>query len=394
MWNTGDTMECESCQPSSREERKASRRSRSRDGARSRGKSVSTSPGRHRRSQADQEKSQQETEWPPCFEKDGSAFVLDSRSGMFYESRSDFFYDPKSKLYYGNKKGSYFKYDDALTPPFVEFHKVADNPGKGVDPTAVSLDPIADTTIEVRKTSVISINIKSKKAKKRMKVNETNAVQPVVTKHQKKQAANLEKWSERKAEIQAELPASPGSTVATASIATSNPEKIVRTAKGEPICTVCKRKFPSVEKLRLHERMSELHKQNLAKNAATAAAGHKRRPSPPATEYQDRAKKRRELHGPEIAIPPPKVASLPITSHDPEPHRPEDNLGSSNIGNQMLQKLGWKEGSTLGRKSNDGSETESGDTGQTKEQDSRIQHLRQDWDRIESMAGSRNGQYK
>jgi hypothetical protein len=35
-------------------------------------------------------------EWPPPFEESGSAFVFDSRCGMFYESVSDFFYDPKS----------------------------------------------------------------------------------------------------------------------------------------------------------------------------------------------------------------------------------------------------------------------------------------------------------
>ena len=55
--------------------------------------------------------------------------------------------------------------------------------------------------------------------------------------------------------------------------------------------------------------------------------------------------------------------------------RPEDNLGESNIGNQMLQKLGWKSGSSLGR----GGEGEQARTQST---------LVKDWEKIETLASS------
>ena len=401
MWNSTDATQCERCEAPNQLEGMSNQRKfhngtrsvgRSVDSRRSRGPSASASPSRRRRLPSSQP--QQEREWPPFFEENGSAFVLDSRSGMFYEALSDFFYDPKSKLYYGNKKGSYFRYDEAKNPPFVEFHRVIENPGKEgetpVDPTAVALDPIADATIEVKKTSLISINIKSKKMKKRGKVSEPKVAPQIGTKHQKEQVANIEKWSERQAEIQAELSTdSSAQDVGASAVASKNSEKILKTAKGEPICTICKRKFPTVEKLRLHEKLSELHKQNLAKQ--TAAAGLKRKP-PPVIEYQDRAKKRRELHGPDAAIGLPTAASLTLPPNDTEPQKPGDSLGTNNIGNQMLQKLGWKEGASLGRKSNEESDSASGENGgeQSKKEDSTIENLRQDWDRIESMAAKQN----
>ncbi len=55
--------------------------------------------------------------------------------------------------------------------------------------------------------------------------------------------------------------------------------------------------------------------------------------------------------------------------------RPEDHLGTANIGNKMLQKLGWKGGS-LGRKGNFDSGTNYG--------------LKKDWEIIEKAAISKN----
>ena len=83
-------------------------------------------------------------------------------------------------------------------------------------------------------------------------------------------------------------------------------------------------------------------------------------------EYRDRARERRNLHGPDNA---PVVAmedqSVAVTSVDT---RPESNLGEDNIGNKMLQKLGWKLGKSLGAL---------GDT---------PNHLVKDWERIEFIA--------
>ena len=44
-----------------------------------------------------------------------------------------------------------------------------------------------------------------------------------------------------------------------------NRNKDIEENNKEAICLICQRKFASVEKLKLHEKLSELHQQNLAK---------------------------------------------------------------------------------------------------------------------------------
>jgi hypothetical protein len=334
-----------------------------------------------------------EREWPPCFDDDGVSFVLDSLSGMFYEARSDFFYDPKSKLYYGNKKGAYFSYDRSKSPPFVEVQKVI-QPDEGMDVPIINSEPSSGTTPK-SKGIVISINIKTKITKKREKV---------VLKAQKEQAANMEKWSQRQAEVKASSEASlaPSSTEGAAS---SKPDKVHKTDKGEPICIICRRRFPTLDKLKLHENLSELHKQNLQKLAEKKAAQQvslslalpdsaPTQPSEPSaqqpvsTEYEDRAQKRRKMYGQELTMPPPLRNTFSLDEAPPSlttPSSSADNLGDSNIGNQMLQRLGWTAGSGLGRHASGSDEGGSGD-----KKDSQIDVLRQDWDRIEALAAGTN----
>ena len=331
-------------------------------------------------------------EWPPCFDTNGPAFVFDSRSGMFYESRSDFFYDPKSKLYYGNKKGAYFRYDDSKSPPFVEVHKVAPAATDAAADVATGLagkSPESPTDpTEPKGKTVIAIKLKSKKPKG---VEDAKPI-PLITKAQKDHVANIEKWSEKRVEIESsegnsnKFPSEPPQTVTETP--SSETSKIVTTAKGEPICTICKRKFPTIEKLRLHEKVSDLHKQNILKLAADT----EKRKLVPSTEYQDRAKKRREMHGADPTMPPPKsgVGAASMETSSSLRATTAENLGSDNIGNQLLQKLGWKGESSLGRKSEElaASETFGEQTIVVGKVQSQEETLRKDWDRIEAMAGN------
>jgi RNA-binding protein 5/10 len=319
--------------------------------------------------------------------------VFDSRSGMFYESRSDFFYDPKSKLYYGNKKGAYFCYDDTTNPPFIEVHRMVpaaaagtteSTPGDASTSTAGATKPDGDAIGK----AVIAIKLKTKKIKKQ-KGGSIAKVVPIVSKVQKEQVANIEKWSEKKAEIQADRPVLPSITVnpppsiivPSPSSATTDHAKVATTAKGEPICTICKRKFSTIDKLRLHEKASELHKQNLAK----LNTSKEKRELVPSVEYQDRAKKRRAMHGPDPIMPPPRMPVVPLnavaSSAEAAP-TVADNLGSNNIGNQLLQKLGWVSGSSLGRKDEDASGGPDGPN------QSKNDNLRKDWEKIEALAGN------
>lgn len=319
--------------------------------------------------------------------------MFDSRSGMFYESRSDFFYDPKSRLYYGNKKGAYFRHDDATNPPFVEVHRVVPAVGTtesstGDSSAASASKPDGDATAAGK--AVIAIKIKTKKIKK-PKERVYAKVVPIISKVQKEQVANIEKWCEKKAEIHADQPVLPSSTATPPAVtivprpapAASVHASVVTTAKGEPICAICRRKFLTIDKLRLHEKVSSLHKENLAKLTASKA----KRELVKSVEYIDRAKKRRAIHGSsELPMPPPRMPVAPLqanASSAQEAPAVADNLGSNNIGNQLLQKLGWKSGSALGRKAEDASGGPDGPTSASK-----VENLRKDWERIERLAGN------
>lgn len=334
-------------------------------------------------------------EWPPSFEKEGSAFVFDTRSAMFYESLSDFFYDPKSKLYYGNRKGTYFRYDDSNDPPFVEVQKMADpslssSEGQNASHNTmeqVPLQPSKPHGSEASKPK-IAINLKTKRLKAVKKV-----IVPVIgtsevsttTKSQKEKIADIEKWTEKQAELKQD---SIGDAGVTASKSTEN---VRLTVKGEPICVVCRKKFPTIDKLRLHERASDLHKQNLQKlKEKQATAGKRKTPGETSTEaslvYQDRAEKRRQLHGPctvEMLQQQRPVAD--DLHHHYGPPAKGEALDESHVGHKLLQKLGWK--------GHSGSSSEQMTTtlnGRIKSAagGASDQQLRKDWDRIESLAGN------
>ncbi|KAL3912217.1 MAG: hypothetical protein SGILL_006971, partial [Bacillariaceae sp.] len=291
---------------------------------------------------------------------------------MFYEALSDFFYDPKSKLYYGNRKGAYFRYDATLdAPSFVEVQKVANPSAAGQDGAQSTMDqlPIHSTTSST-KTDVaakpkIAIKLKTKKIKtKTPSVPSSSTVvetAPAISKKQKEQIANIGKWTEKQAELKQEQSGSASVTAALSrdsnqaasrgTPAVADTSKVRMTAKGEPICIVCKRKFPNIDKLRLHERASELHKKNLQKQKQQEQADRAklqcaegrvmRAPAPAATAgYQDRAQKRRQLHGPDT-LPDRHTANIMLHDHQ-EPTPSAQALDESHVGHQMLQKMGWK----------------------------------------------------
>lgn len=122
-------------------------------------------------------------------------------------------------------------------------------------------------------------------------------------------------------------------------------------------CLLCKRAFQSLDILNKHTKMSNLHKENLQKlklsNQSDAAL---------ASSYRDRAKERRLKYG-EVDPPPPnrsrerfekeirkQSAQLQQKASSNLAHVPIDQ---SNVGNRLLQKMGWSEGQGLG-KSNQG----------------------------------------
>jgi OCRE domain len=420
----------------------------------------------------------QKREWPPCFETDGSMYVLDPRCGMFYEHTSDFFYDPKSKLYFGTRQETYYQYDATQNPPFVSTSESAEGASSSVAaqksecPPQASRGSISQDVIpsaEERRghsytSASIAIRIKSKPSTKKSKAPaslqapknsnpvdllspdgprassaDTSGVGPVTgSVRLQKDVENISKWTARQAELGSSGPASSVGLVPAMAVpesyslnevsssAVPGETSISFTKDGNPICRLCQRKFPSVDKLRHHERASELHKSNLAKqrdhqrdalssppeqaNGASGPIDNLFTPASVVTEpvvplppvYVDRAKQRRLQHGADdlvltgvneaggsdMAHPSHEGTEASTSSIEP--------LGANNIGNQMLRKLGWMDDGVLGRTQNDDSGTA---TAAAKSKSAhQVQHesLKKDWDRIESIAmqSSQSRSYK
>lgn len=317
-------------------------------------------------------------EWPPRFETHGSTYVFDTRCAMFYQSDSGFFYDPKTKLYYGNKQGAYFRYDESKKPPFEKVQNAV--PGTETEKALNPLDPILLSKSASRSgkdsgKKMISIKIKSKnlvstKPKKETPATDIKqaAVSPAAgapSRVQKQYGAAMNKWSERQTEKKVEVKQQHQ----------SEKVKVAKTIKGEPICLLCKRKFPTMEKLQYHEKASALHQENLAKQALLKTASF----DPSAADYVDRAQQRRDMHGMEsstnvLPLTAPAALLHASPAGPPPAIHPSENLGQTNIGNQMLQKLGWKSGDLLGR--------QGGDANQNVIQNAIIK----DWEKIEAIA--------
>mmetsp|Transcript_3082 Transcript_3082/g.6767 ORF Transcript_3082/g.6767 Transcript_3082/m.6767 type:complete len:511 (+) Transcript_3082:584-2116(+) len=379
-------------------------------------------------------------EWPPHFESAGASFLFDARSGMFYEPSSDFFYDPKTKLYYSNKKQQYFRYDEDKKPhafrPIGEATGASGQPQgqvgwQGVEgvimPKVVTeaeeisagtspelnatetkpekLEPKPKIAISLKTTlpqnndgSVKSLNKVAVTEKNKLKEKniqrkesalstavENNATPATLPQAHKKHANDMNKWSEREKEMRDEGKSEPQPPAS---------KKVKTTVSGQPICVLCRRKFANLEKLQHHENLSALHKENLAKKAAADAAAATAKDSPPKEpemSYRDRSKERRNMYGshaaPEFSHAEALLAhSLGSSSSDKkhtEVIRPEETLNDTNVGNQLLQKLGWKSGEVLGRVTN---QYAAGNGGLVTKKDDVASNLKSDWERIESLA--------
>lgn len=122
-------------------------------------------------------------------------------------------------------------------------------------------------------------------------------------------------------------------------------------------CLLCKRQFPSKEALLRHQQLSDLHKQNL-ENWYQVRGLDPNDPQQRNNKYRDRAKERRAKYG-EPEPPQPnklkekylktRVDDVSVSYEEPT----RAGIGSDNVGNKLLQKMGWSEGMGLG-KSNQG----------------------------------------
>lgn len=108
-------------------------------------------------------------------------------------------------------------------------------------------------------------------------------------------------------------------------------------------CYLCMRQFKDTASVNQHERLSQLHRENMQNEEAKARAMAKlskhgiNQPQP--TEYRDRAKERRQAFARGKAGGPKPTASK--TEEEPP-------VQSTSKGASLLSKMGWTEGSGLG----------------------------------------------
>uniref|UniRef100_A0A8C9YHI0 RNA binding motif protein 5 n=1 Tax=Sander lucioperca TaxID=283035 RepID=A0A8C9YHI0_SANLU len=118
------------------------------------------------------------------------------------------------------------------------------------------------------------------------------------------------------------------------------------------VCLLCRRQFPTKDALLRHQQLSDLHKQNLEiqrRSKLTEAELEELERKETELKYRDRAAERREKYGvPEPPAPRKKFYQPPAPTVNYE-QPTKDGLTSDNIGNKMLQAMGWQEGKGLGR---------------------------------------------
>jgi len=118
-------------------------------------------------------------------------------------------------------------------------------------------------------------------------------------------------------------------------------------------CLLCKRQFPNKEALGRHMQLSDLHKTNLETMRKSKAAGENGSGLTSA-QYRDRAKERRQKYG-EPSVPAPNklkeryIASREEVAASKYEEPTKQGIGSDNIGNKLLKKMGWTDGQGLGK---------------------------------------------
>ena len=266
--------------------------------------------------------------WPPPFDKRSATYVFDARCGMFYHAISQFFFHPTTKLYYSNKEQKYYRHTPGEDSPF----QPVEQETKEEEPTPAPVQAKATPTIAITLKTKTLPGCEFSATKKVPTPTEKKVAPKQQARTHKKYSANMERWSCR---------------------------DTLKTKGGQPICPWCRRKFLDLPHLQRHEERSAVHKINVAK-------WNERKDR----DYRDRAWERRLLHGPETPVLAVVEQSAAVAT---DVVLPQDTLGEGNIGNKMLQKLGWKSGKSLGR------------TGGGPNQ------LEKDWDRIESLARNAAG---
>uniref|UniRef100_A0A2I3H521 RNA binding motif protein 10 n=1 Tax=Nomascus leucogenys TaxID=61853 RepID=A0A2I3H521_NOMLE len=313
---------------------------------------------------------------------DVSTYQYDETSGYYYDPQTGLYYDPNSQYYYNAQSQQYLYWDGerrTYVPALeqsADGHKETGAPSKeGKEKKEKHKTKTAQQIAKDMERWARSLN--------KQKENFKNSFQPIssLRDDERRESATADAGYailEKKGALAErqhtsmdlpklasdDRPSPPRGLVAAYSGESDSEEEQERggpereeklTDWQKLACLLCRRQFPSKEALIRHQQLSGLHKQNLEIHRRAHLSENElealEKNDMEQMKYRDRAAERREKYG--IPEPPEpkrrKYGGISTASVDFEqPTR--DGLGSDNIGSRMLQAMGWKEGSGLGRK--------------------------------------------
>ncbi|NWH77247.1 RBM5 protein, partial [Piaya cayana] len=281
---------------------------------------------------------------------DTSTYQYDESSGYYYDPVTGLYYDPNSQYYYNALTQQYLYWDGEKET----YLPAAEGATYQQTATTTTTKEVKEKKEKPKSKTAQQVKDKMEPQKAAVSLNtvyrETAALHPVSCDVKIKGSGPLNT-----------VPPFQRGLVAAYSGDSDNDEDLLERMENEEekltdwkkmACLLCRRQFPNKDALIRHQQLSDLHKQNmdiyrrskLSEQELEALELRERE-----MKYRDRAAERREKYGiPEPPEPKRKKVYDAGTVNYEQPTK--DGLDNSNIGNKMLQAMGWREGSGLGRK--------------------------------------------
>ncbi|XP_051804784.1 RNA-binding protein 5 isoform X1 [Acanthochromis polyacanthus] len=318
---------------------------------------------------------------------DTSSYQYDESSGYYYDPQTGLYYDPNTHYYYNSQTQQYLYWDSEKQTYVPAPTNAGQNDGTSGSAPTGSKEPKEGKEKKEKPKSKTAQQIAKDmerwaKSLNKQKENFKSSFQPVSQEERKeaaaadagytlfeKKQASLERLMPEVLRIpEEETPTTSATTSKCGLVAAysgdSDPEEGGAELDGgeggqdkltdwkKLACLLCRRQFPNKESLIRHQQLSDLHKKNmevLRRSKLTEAELEELERKETEMKYRDRAAERREKYGiPEPPAPKKKKFSQPTPVINYE-QPTKDGLNSDNIGNKMLQAMGWKEGKGLGR---------------------------------------------
>ncbi|KAK0131843.1 RNA-binding protein 5 [Merluccius polli] len=319
---------------------------------------------------------------------DTSTYQYDEASGYYYDPQSGLYYDPNSQYYYNAQTQQYLYWDSENqtyapapaasdttaadqasttgtapnTPPTKDAKEKKEKPkSKSAQQIAKDMERWAKSMNKQKESFKSSFQALGQAREDERR--ESAAADAGFTLFEKKQSGSFDMqpfMNEQVKVMEPEVMAKTGLVASYSGDSDSEEQSGDRVEEeGDLIdwrkmaCLLCRRQFPNKEALLRHQQLSDLHKQNLEiqrRSKLTEAELEELERKETELKYRDRAAERREKYGvPEPPAPKKKKFYQPPTPTVNYEQPTKDGLTSDNIGNKMLQAMGWQEGKGLGR---------------------------------------------